>query len=64
MNIDPGLCGRCAFVKELRSSRGSVFFMCSLADTRPELPRYPRLPVMECAEFRPNKSNAQKDLKN
>jgi hypothetical protein len=39
-----GLCGTCANAVAVRSDRGSVFVRC----THPELPKYPRLPVVEC----------------
>jgi len=57
--MDPGLCKTCRHVKQLTSSRGSVFFMCTLADAKPEFPRYPQLPVMRCAghELPPGKTS-------
>jgi hypothetical protein len=35
----------------LASDRGSRFYRCSLSDTDPRFPRYPRLPVIQCAGF-------------
>jgi len=29
----------------------SVFWLCGRSRTEPEFPRYPRLPVLECAGF-------------
>ncbi len=46
-----GLCGRCVHAKEVVSDRGSVFLRCRLAERDPRFPKYPRLPVVECAGF-------------
>jgi len=35
----------------LESARGSRFYRCSLSETNPRFPRYPRLPVIQCAGF-------------
>ena len=48
---DPGLCGRCRHVRSQPSAKGSVFLRCGLADERPDFPRYPPLPVIECTGF-------------
>jgi hypothetical protein len=42
-----GLCGVCRWAKLVRSSRASLFALCS----HPELPRYPGQPVLSCALF-------------
>lgn len=42
-----GLCGVCRWARLVRSSRGSLFVMCS----HPELPRYGAQPVLSCARF-------------
>jgi len=42
-----GLCDACAWQKLIRNTRGSTFSMCR----HPELPKYPRLPVLDCAGF-------------
>jgi hypothetical protein len=44
---DVGLCAKCAFKKLVVSDRGSEFVRC----TKPELPKYPRLPVLACVGF-------------
>ena len=44
---DEGLCAGCAFKKVVVSDRGSEFVRC----VNPELPKYPRLPVLDCAGF-------------
>jgi hypothetical protein len=40
----PGLCATCVHAVIVHSDRGSTFLRC----THPELPKYPRLPVLEC----------------
>ena len=47
----PGLCGVCVNARILASDRGSRFYRCSLSDSDPRFPRYPRLPVIQCAGF-------------
>ena len=42
-----GLCSICDFAKLIKSSRESVFVMCS----HPDLPKYQGQPVQECAMF-------------
>lgn len=54
---DAGLCGSCANAREVESSHGSVFLLCELSRTRPEFPKYPRLPVLQCAGFKKSKSS-------
>ena len=49
--MNAGLCERCRFVKRLESSRGSVFYMCTLAERDAAFARYPRLPVLACKGF-------------
>jgi hypothetical protein len=55
--VDPGLCARCAFQRIVRTGRGSVFSMCERGLARePGYAKYPRLPVLECAGFKPGES--------
>ena len=51
-----GLCVRCEFMRQVRSDRGSTFYLCerSLSDLR--FAKYPRLPVLECPGHVPKKS--------
>jgi hypothetical protein len=49
----PGLCAACAHVRRVDTRRGSRFHLCTLAGVDPRFPRYPRLPVLRCAGFRP-----------
>jgi len=51
---DPeGLCGRCRHATRQRNPRGSVFLRCLRADSDPDYPRYPPLPVTRCRGFEP-----------
>jgi len=64
--VSVGLCASCARSEIIRSSRGSTFFRCKLSDTDPHFPKYPRLPVIECAgwsEQMPAKPDCQANLK-
>ncbi|MCW8132840.1 MAG: hypothetical protein KIS92_21010 [Planctomycetota bacterium] len=49
--MDAGLCETCAHVKTLRNDRGSVFYMCTLADRDARFRRYPPLPVRACEGY-------------
>jgi len=44
-----GLCDSCAHQRIVRNTRGSVFSLCERSRSDPAYPRYPRLPVLECA---------------
>jgi hypothetical protein len=50
--VHPGLCATCAHLHLLASAR-SVFVRCGLAATNAAFPRYPPLPVLRCAGYRP-----------
>jgi hypothetical protein len=48
--VNGGLCDSCEHQKLVRNRRGSTFSMCLRHRTEPErYPKYPRLPVRECA---------------
>ncbi|HEY3737537.1 MAG TPA: hypothetical protein VGL26_08830 [Jatrophihabitans sp.] len=46
-----GLCAECAHVLVRPTAKGTVYLRCGLAATEPRLPRYPRLPVLQCIGF-------------
>jgi hypothetical protein len=51
---DPiGLCAACRHAHVVRSSHGSTFYRCQLAETDPRFSKYPRLPVLRCAGYEP-----------
>jgi len=56
--VDPrvGLCAECRHADVIRSAR-STFYRCRLSFTDERFPKYPRLPVMECAGFEPQNRN-------
>ena len=47
----PGLCAICVNVRVIESGKGSRFYLCKLSSVDARFPRYPRLPVLECAGF-------------
>jgi len=53
-NAHPGLCATCIHAKTIQNDRGSVFWLCEAHKTRPDLPRYPRLPVVRCPVYAPH----------
>jgi hypothetical protein len=46
-----GLCDSCAHQRVVRNTRGSSFSLCELSRSDAAYPRYPRLPVLECAGY-------------
>jgi hypothetical protein len=51
---DAGRCAGCAHRRVVRGAR-SEFLQCGLAAVDPSYPRYPRLPVLICAGFTPER---------
>jgi hypothetical protein len=51
-----GLCVRCEFMRQVRSDRGSTFYLCERSLSDPRFAKYPRLPVLECPGYVPKKS--------
>ncbi len=51
-----GLCAACQHQKIIKSARGSSFIMCGLSKTDARFPKYPLLPVLQCAGY--EKANA------
>jgi hypothetical protein len=49
--VKAGLCDSCRHQKIVKSGRGSEFSMCLRSKTDPRFPKYPRLPVRECAGY-------------
>jgi hypothetical protein len=49
-----GLCADCRHQRLVPTTRGTVYSLCERSRSEPErYPRYPRLPVRECAGFEP-----------
>jgi hypothetical protein len=57
MQDDPriGLCATCRFRRIITSDRGSVFYLCERSFTDPAFPKYPPLPVRNCAGYEPRR---------
>ena len=51
VTMTAGLCDSCRHQKIIRSGRGSVFSMCERHKSDERFPKYPRLPVRECAGY-------------
>ena len=55
MGSHPALCDSCVHQKLVQNTRGSTFSMCLRHRSEPErFPKYPRLPVNECAGYEPS----------
>jgi hypothetical protein len=46
-----GLCSLCVHARRVESGKGSRFWLCELSRQDPRFPKYPPLPVVECAGF-------------
>jgi len=51
---NPGLCANCQCKRQIQSDRGSIFYFCERSKTDPNFPKYPRLPVLQCAGYDPS----------
>jgi hypothetical protein len=47
--MEAGLCDSCRHQKLIHNTRGSTFSMCERSKSDERYPKYPRLPVVECA---------------
>jgi hypothetical protein len=50
-----GLCDDCLYARRIESSRGSIFYLCDRSASDSAFPKYPHLPVIECAGHAPKK---------
>jgi len=46
-----GLCAQCRFMRMMKSDRSATFYLCERSATDPAFPKYPRLPVLQCAGY-------------
>jgi hypothetical protein len=53
LGAEAGLCAACQYPKLNETRRGTVYLRCTRAEWDATLPRYPRLPVTQCAGFDP-----------
>lgn len=51
--MHPGLCANCSHAKSLSTKSGNPILMCELALSDDNFARYPRLPVTDCAGYKP-----------
>lgn len=51
--VPAGLCSSCQHAQTITSDRGSTFVWCGLSKSDPRYPKYPRLPVVACAGWKP-----------
>jgi hypothetical protein len=54
-----GLCDSCKHQRVVRNTRGSSFSLCARSREDPSYPRYPRLPVLDCAGHEPRGRDAR-----
>lgn len=48
-----GLCANCAYARVVPHPRGGApYWRCGKHDEDPSFPKYPRLPLIQCAGFR------------
>ena len=50
-----GLCASCVNVRRITSDRGSRFYLCELSKVDSRFVKYPRLPVLSCPGYAPNR---------
>jgi len=49
-----GLCSDCAHCRQVQGKGAELFYLCGLSSSDPAYPKYPRLPVRQCAGYRTN----------
>jgi len=57
MTAPPGLCGACRHSRLIETRRGATFRLCERSVDDARYPRYPALPVLDCAGFEAATSN-------
>jgi hypothetical protein len=59
VDLAGGLCDGCRYARLIGSRRGSRFLLCERSRLEPYYAKYPRLPVLRCAGFRPRPAEAE-----
>jgi hypothetical protein len=54
-----GLCADCNYMRIMHSDRGSTFLRCELSAKDKRFPKYPRLPVLQCAGYEPRRTREE-----
>jgi hypothetical protein len=49
--VNNGLCDSCKHQTVVRNTRGSSFSLCERSKADPRYPKYPPVPVRECAGY-------------
>ncbi|MBX7166324.1 MAG: hypothetical protein K1X74_08230 [Pirellulales bacterium] len=49
--VPVGLCAGCRHARRVETGRGSTFYLCGRSQHDPRYPKYPRLPMLDCAGF-------------
>ncbi|MEY9872767.1 putative cupin superfamily protein [Streptacidiphilus sp. MAP12-33] len=62
LGAHPGLCLTCAHRLLNETRRGTAYLRCGRASSDGTLPRYPRLPVLDCHGFTPTEDRAPQAL--
>jgi hypothetical protein len=60
VNVPQGLCASCVHAQRITSSKGSSFVLCRLSYTDARFPRYPRLPILACDGYLPERVDSEK----
>ena len=47
------LCQSCRYVRKITSGKGSVFWLCELAQTDDRFRKYPPQPIVNCIGYEP-----------
>jgi hypothetical protein len=58
MSTPVGLCASCQHSRQIKSDRGTVFWLCRKSEQDPRFPKYPALPVLQCRGYERDSDNA------
>ncbi|MCE2393268.1 hypothetical protein J4G02_01490 [Candidatus Poribacteria bacterium] len=58
-HLEVGLCQTCQHVKIIENANYSRFYLCLLSNSNPDFQRYPRLPVLTCPGYHPQKETTR-----
>ena len=56
--MTPSLCSTCKHVREVVAARGSRFVLCTLSQSDPSFPKYPRPPMLACQGYEAGESKS------
>jgi hypothetical protein len=58
--LQVGLCADCIHMRQIKSDRGSIFYLCQLSSSDANFPKYPRLPVVRCSGYESAKGEPER----